>query len=291
MDLLNYLLDLPTTVFLLIIVFALAVGSFFNVAIYRLPRMLFREWHQQCQEFLKEHPQVEATPKLFNLFLPRSHCPHCNHEIQIWHNIPIISYLLLRGKCKYCQKAISLRYPLVELITVLLALIITWKFGLTWQAASVYFLTGTLLVASLIDYDHQILPDSLTLGLMWIGLLLSIPGFFTNPTDAIIGAAAGYLFLWSIAYAFKLLTGKDGMGHGDFKLAAALGAWLGWQMLPLIFVASSLVGAIVGILLIVLKRHQRSQPIPFGPYLAAAGWIALMWGNDFNNLYLTQILS
>jgi leader peptidase (prepilin peptidase)/N-methyltransferase len=263
----------------------LLVGSFLNVVIYRLPRMLEREWRAQCAE-LQGVPLPEEAA--FNLATPRSCCPHCGHFISALENIPVVSYLFLRGKCKSCHAPISPRYPLIELAAAALAAAAAWRFGPGWQAVGATLLLWALLTLAMIDLDTQLLPDSITLPLIWLGLLFNLSGpfQFVSLSQAVIGAAVGYLSLWSVYWIFRLATGKEGMGYGDFKLLAALGAWMGWLMLPVIVLISSLLGALVGISLIVFARHGRDVPIPFGPYLALAGGIALFWGNDLNNLWL-----
>lgn len=262
----------------------LLVGSFLNVVIYRLPKMMQRDWREQAREIL-ELP-AEAQTATFNLVLPNSSCPHCAHEIKPWENIPVISYLFLRGKCSSCKAPISLRYPLVELTCGLLSAYIAWHFGFTWQAGAMLLLTWGLLAMSLIDVDHQLLPDSLVLPLLWLGLIANSFGLFTSLEDALWGAIAGYLSLWSVYWLFKLVTGKEGMGYGDFKLLAMLGAWGGWQVLPLTILLSSLVGAVLGLIMLRLRNAETSTPIPFGPYLAIAGWIALLWGEQITTSYL-----
>lgn len=262
----------------------LLVGSFLNVVIYRLPKMMQRDWREQAREIL-ELP-AETQTATFNLVLPNSSCQHCAHEIKPWENIPVISYLFLRGKCASCKAPISLRYPLVELTCGLLSAYIAWHFGFTWQAGAMLLLTWGLLAMSLIDADHQLLPDSLVLPLLWLGLIANSFGLFTSLEDALWGAIAGYLSLWSVYWLFKLVTGKEGMGYGDFKLLAMLGAWGGWQVLPLTILLSSLVGAVLGLIMLRLRNAETSTPIPFGPYLAIAGWIALLWGEQITASYL-----
>jgi leader peptidase (prepilin peptidase)/N-methyltransferase len=273
-------------------VLALLIGSFLNVIIYRLPIMMEREWRAQCEE-IAATPAVELPTGRFDLVAPRSRCTDCGQQITAMQNIPVISYLMLGGKCGNCQAPISRRYPIIELVTAVLTGIVTWRFGFGWEAAAAVLMTWTLIAISVIDIDHQIIPDSISLPLIWVGLFLSLFNataggeiLFINARTAIIGGLAGYLSLWSIYHLFRLLTGKEGMGYGDFKLLAALGAWLGWQLLPLIILLSAAVGAVVGISLIVLKRHERSVPIPFGPYLAAAGWIAMLYGPQIMDAYL-----
>ncbi|MBS1190706.1 MAG: type 4 prepilin peptidase 1, Aspartic peptidase family [Rhodocyclaceae bacterium] len=260
----------------------LCIGSFLNVVIHRLPRMMEREWQMQCAELRDESIEPPAP---FNLATPRSRCPACGHPIGALENIPVISYLVLRGRCAGCRASISPRYPLVEAFTGLLSAYLAWRFGLNWQTAGALCLAWSLIALTFIDFDSQLLPDSITLPLLWLGLLFNVFGAFTDLQSAVIGAMAGYLSLWSVYWLFKLITGKEGMGYGDFKLLAALGAWLGWQMLPAVILLSSLVGAAVGIGLIVLARHGRNVPIPFGPYLAAAGVIALLWGRQLTQAY------
>jgi leader peptidase (prepilin peptidase)/N-methyltransferase len=262
------------------------VGSFLNVVIHRLPKMLEIGWHQQCAELRGEEP-VPSTP--YNLLVPRSSCPHCGHPISAWENIPIISYLLLRGKCKGCGAAISLRYPIIEAISGILSAYAAWHFGFGLTAAGALFLVWALLALTAIDFDTQLLPDDITMPLLWSGILLSLFGVFTDLHSSVLGAVIGYLTLWSVYWLFKLLTGKEGMGYGDFKLLAALGAWLGWQMLPLIILLSSLVGAVVGITLMIALKHGRNVPIPFGPYLAGGGLIALFWGQTLTQGYLQLV--
>jgi len=261
----------------------LLVGSFLNVVIHRLPRMMERDWQLQCAEL-----RGEAAPEKERLSLatPASRCPHCGHAIRAWENIPVLSFLLLKGRCSGCQAPISLRYPLVEAFTGLLSAFTVWHFGPTLAAAAALLLLWAMVALTGIDFDTQLLPDSITLPLVWLGLLFNISGTFTDLSSAVIGAMVGYLSLWSVYWLFKLATGKEGMGYGDFKLLAAIGAWLGWQMLPLTILLSSLVGSVVGVALIVLARRGRNVPIPFGPYLAAAGLLALYWGQELTQSYL-----
>ncbi|MDA7085149.1 A24 family peptidase [Pseudomonas sp. SA3-5] len=269
---------------LICLLLGLLIGSFLNVLVYRLPVMMQRDWQAQAREIL-EQPALPDAP-LFNLILPNSRCPHCGHEIRPWENIPVISYLFLRGKCSSCKAPISLRYPLVELACGLLSAYVAWHFGFTWQAAGMLLLTWGLLAMSLIDADHQLLPDSLVLPLLWLGLIANYFGLFTSLEAALWGAIGGYLSLWSVYWLFKLVTGKEGMGYGDFKLLAMLGAWGGWQVLPLTILLSSLVGAVLGLIMLRLRNAETSTPIPFGPYLAIAGWIALLWGEQITGTYL-----
>ena len=275
--------NLPAFV-LLVTLLGLLIGSFLNVVIYRLPVMMQRDWRQQAQEILELPP--ETKQETFNLVLPNSCCPHCQHQIKPWENIPVISYLFLRGKCSNCKAPISLRYPLIELACGLLSGYIAFHYGFGWQAAGMLALTWGLLSMSMIDCDHQLLPDSLVLPLLWLGLIANHFGLFTSLEDALWGAIAGYLSLWSVYWLFKLVTGKEGMGYGDFKLLAMLGAWGGWQVLPLTILLSSLVGAVLGVIMLRLRNQETSTPIPFGPYLAIAGWIALLWGDQITGTYL-----
>jgi leader peptidase (prepilin peptidase)/N-methyltransferase len=262
----------------------LAIGSFLNVVIHRLPKMMEQQWRRDCQELEGTYSERETAP--YNLSRPASHCPQCGHKIRPWENIPVVSWLMLKGRCSQCKTLISPRYPIIESITAILSVVVALHFGFTWATLAALFLTWALIALSVIDFDVQLLPDNITLPFLWLGLLLSLAGIFTDPSTAIIGAAAGYLSLWSVYQLFKRLTGKEGMGYGDFKLLAMLGAWLGWQYLPQIIMLSAMVGAVVGILLILVRGRDRNIPIPFGPYLAAAGWISLMWGDQINNAYL-----
>ncbi|MDZ4334622.1 MAG: A24 family peptidase [Pseudomonas sp.] len=284
MQLSSFLASHLLTFVLCALLVGLLVGSFLNVLIYRLPKMMQRDWREQAREIL-ELP-AEPHTATFNLVLPNSTCPHCSHEIKPWENIPVISYLFLRGKCSSCKSSISMRYPLVELACGLLSAFIAWHFGFTWQVGAMLLLTWGLLAMSLIDIDHQLLPDSLVLPLLWLGLIANSFGLFTNLENALWGAIAGYLSLWSVYWLFKLVTGKEGMGYGDFKLLAMLGAWGGWQILPLTILLSSLVGAVLGLIMLRLRNVETSTPIPFGPYLAIAGWIALLWGEQITSSYL-----
>ncbi|UTF59657.1 A24 family peptidase [Gilvimarinus sp. DA14] len=263
--------------------FGLALGSFLNVLILRLPKILETSWKSQCCELLEQ--PAPADEKL-GLAFPASHCPKCKTPIKPWQNIPVISYLLLKGRCANCQVRISPRYPIIELATALLSVAVVFYFGVTWQAAAVLVFTWALLTLTVIDFDTQLLPDNITLPLLWLGLIVNSFGLITDLPSALWGAVFGYLSLWSVFWVFKLLTGKEGMGYGDFKLLAALGAWMGWQMLPLIIILSSLVGALIGVALIVIKGRDKNIPIPFGPYLAIAGWIAMLWGDEIVARYL-----
>ena len=271
--------------------FALIFGSFINVVIYRLPIMMEREWRAQCAE-LAETAAPELPEGRFNLVVPRSRCPSCGTQIAAWQNIPVLSYLMLGGRCAQCKETISARYPAVELVTALLIAIVAWRFGASWQGLMAMLLTLFLVPITMIDFDRYLIPDSLVLPLVWIGLLMSLwhpmPGadvLFISPRDAIIGAAAGYLSLWTFYWLFKLATGKDGMGYGDFKLLAALGAWLGFQYLFTIIIMSAVVGATFGIALIVFRGRDHQVPMPFGPFLAGAGWITMLWGDSIKSFF------
>jgi len=275
------------------------VGSFLNVVIHRLPKMMEIEWGEQCAELAKQgmasNPSSAETYKPeprapYNLFIPRSACPHCNHTIGAWENIPIVSYLVLRGRCRKCGAAISPRYPIVEATSGILAAWASVHFGYGVAAAGALLLIWALIALASIDFDTQLLPDDITLPLLWTGLIFNLYGTFTNLTSAVLGAIVGYLSLWSVYWLFKFATGKEGMGYGDFKLLAAIGAWMGWQMLPLIILLSSLLGAVVGITMIFAFKHGRNIPIPFGPYLAVGGLIALFQGHTLTQGYL-QLLA
>ena len=286
MYLFDYLQNTPAAFYISMAVFGLIVGSFLNVVIHRLPKMLEIDWQQQCRTLLNLDTPERAPAEGFSLITPRSQCPRCGHKISVMENIPVISYLILRGKCSACRQPIAIRYPVIELASGVLAVFSAWHYGFGAHALLALLLAWSLLTLSIIDLDHQLLPDDITLPYLWLGLLVNMYGVFTDLHSSLIGAVAGYGVLWTVYMVFKLLTGKEGMGHGDFKLLGMLGAWLGWQMLPLIILLSSVTGAIIGIGLILLKLHDKSKPIPFGPYLALAGWIALVWGHDLNSIYL-----
>ncbi|WAF76496.1 A24 family peptidase [Aeromonas dhakensis] len=281
--------SLPWLYFSLVFLFSLMIGSFLNVVIHRLPIMLEREWQAEYLSYFNPETQLQQEER-YNLMVPRSACPHCGHAITAMENIPLLSWLWLKGRCRECQAPISARYPLVELLTALLSLVVAATFPPGWGLLAALLLTWMLVALTFIDLDKMLLPDQLTLPLLWGGLLFNLAGGFVPLADAVIGAMAGYLVLWSLYWAFKLFTGKEGMGYGDFKLLAALGAWLGWQALPIVLLLSSLVGAIIGISLILLRNHHQGKPIPFGPYLAIAGWIALLWGDTITRWYLTTFL-
>ncbi len=263
------------------------IGSFLNVVIHRIPLMLEQQWKTDCQELL-ELDKDTTTPAKYNLWVPRSRCPSCDHQIRAIENIPIISYLFLKGKCRSCGARISLQYPLVELFTAIVTTAVVWRFGFSLQALGAISFTWFLISLSGIDIKTQLLPDNMTLPLLWLGIIFNIFAIYTDLTSSILGAIIGYLSLWLVFHIFKLITGKEGMGYGDFKLLAALGAWLGWQSLPLIILLSSAIGAVIGITMIATRLQERSTPIPFGPYLAIAGWIAMMYGNQLIDFYLTK---
>lgn len=267
------------------ILLGLCIGSFLNVVIHRLPKMMEREWHEQAAE-LRGEPAPAGEP--LSIARPRSRCPHCGTQIASWQNVPLLSYLVLRGRCAHCKAPIGLRYPFVEILGGVAGGLAVWHFGVSWAAAGAMLFGWAMLALTFIDLDTQLLPDSITLPLLWLGLILNIGNHFVPLETAVLGAAAGYLVLWLVYWSFKLLTGKEGMGHGDFKLLAAIGAFVGWQQLPLVILVSSLIGALVGISLIMFARHNRSTPIPFGPYLAGAGLVALYWGPALTQRYLLQ---
>lgn len=277
----------PMTFSLLAGILGLLVGSFLNVVIHRLPKIMEREWHLQCAELNGLEPTLATR---YNLAVPRSACPNCGHAISAIENIPVLSYLFLRGKCNGCGAAISARYPIVETISGLLSAYTAWHFGFGLAGIAAIVFVWAMIALTFIDFDTQLLPDDITLPLLWLGLLLNLNGAYTSLANAVVGAVTGYLVLWSVYWAFKLATGKEGMGFGDFKLLAAIGAWLGWTMLPLVILLSSVVGAVVGISLIVFTKHGRNIPIPFGPYLAGGGLIALFWGQTLTQSYL-QLLA
>ena len=286
MPFLELLASSPGLWMLCCLLMGLTVGSFLNVVISRLPQMMEAQWRSECSTLLElDAPQQETL----TLARPASRCPGCGTPIRVWQNIPVISFLLLRGRCAACGIGISWQYPVVELAAGLLAVWAAHHFGFGWQAATAIGLAWTLLALAVIDLRTQLLPDSLVLPLLWAGLTVNLFGVFVPLADAVVGAMAGYLSLWLVFHAFRLLTGKEGMGYGDFKLLAALGAWMGWQLLPWIILAASAVGALVGIGLLVTKRLAQGKPMPFGPFLAAAGWLVLLYGQDFANWYLGKL--
>jgi len=284
--------------------FSLLIGSFLNVVIYRLPKMMEQGWYKECREFLadeladnKQKPDQKNEQKAepedeqeITLSKPASTCPKCGHLIRFYENIPVLSWVFLRGKCSQCKNKISARYPFIELATAILSTVIAVNFGVTTTTLFIILLTYALITLTMIDYDHMLLPDQITLPFLWLGLLVNINGAIVPLQDAVIGAAVGYMSLYSIFWGFKLLTGKEGMGFGDFKLVALFGAWIGWQLLPILILMASAVGAIIGISLMMFKNHQREQAIPFGPYLAIAGWITMIWGNNIWSWYLSTLV-
>ncbi len=279
-------------------VLGLLVGSFLNVVIHRLPRMMEREWREQAASLAEDNGLKDCAGRLrgaepdtrYNLVVPGSRCPKCGHGIRAWENVPVVSYLVLGGKCSACRAAISPRYPIVEAVSGILATYVAWRYGITLAALGAMLFAWSLVALTVIDIDTQLLPDDITLPLLWAGLLFNLTATYAPLPEAVLGAAAGYSSLWAVYWLFRLATGKEGMGFGDFKLLAAIGAWLGWKMLPLVILLSSAVGAAVGIALIAARRHRRGAPIPFGPYLAAAGLIALLWGETINRTYLRLFL-
>jgi leader peptidase (prepilin peptidase)/N-methyltransferase len=283
----------PTLLYGTALALGLIVGSFLNVVILRLPRILEAQWRRECSELAADFGSAAASvpadrlETTLTLSRPASHCPSCGHRIRPLENVPILSYLALRGRCSACKARIDPRYPLIEGLTAVLTLVAVWHFGLTWQALAALPLTWGLIALALIDYDTQLLPDDIVLPLLWLGLVLSLVPVFADARSAILGAVAGYMCLWTLFHVFRLLTGKEGMGFGDFKLFAMLGAWLGWQALLQVILLSALAGAVIGTLLIVGRRHGRDAPLPFGPFLATAGWVALIWGTEINGWYLS----
>lgn len=285
MSLLQALAEFPALFYLSIFVVGLTFGSFLNVVIYRLPEMMKRQWKIECSHLSNPEEAIPEQEK-FSLSVPGSRCPSCGHKITVLENIPVISYLMLRGKCSSCKTSISIRYPLIEFLTGALSVIIAMHFGATPAMLLALLMTYALITLTFIDIDEQLLPDNITLPLLWVGLLANLFGTFTDLESAVIGAIFGYLSLWSVFWLFKLLTGKEGMGYGDFKLLAVFGAWLGWQYVLLVILLSSVVGAIIGISMVMMLGKDKNIPIPFGPYLAIAGWIALLYGPELNQLYL-----
>ncbi len=283
MTFITQLQDTPVLFMSMITIIGLMVGSFLNVVIYRLPEMIKRDWLQQCAELRGE---TLSSSEKFNLMVPRSACTHCGHKITALENIPIISYIALRGRCAQCKKSISLRYPLIEVLTALMSGLVAWHFGFSLLTLAALIFVWALIALAVIDLNTQLLPDDITLPLLWLGILVNLNNGFTDINSSVMGAVVGYLSLWSIYWCFKLLTGKEGMGYGDFKLLAAIGAWLGWAMLPLVIIFSSLIGAVVGISLILRSKHDKNSTIPFGPYLASGALVALFAGEKINQMYL-----
>ena len=274
-----------------VFIFGLLVGSFLNVVIFRLPVMMETDWKEQCCELLElQTPEKPKQNSVLNLVTPRSRCPRCNHQIKAIENIPVISYLFLKGKCSQCKNKISCRYPLIEFTSAVMVTVVAFYFGVSIQAAFAIFLTFALIALTMIDFDHQLLPDDITLPFLWLGITLNIFNVYTDIESSVLGAIFGYGSLWFVYISFKIITGKEGMGHGDFKLLALLGAWFGWQALPLIIILSSVVGTIIGISLIIFKSHNRNSTIPFGPYLALAGWVYMLWGPYMMSSYLNAVI-
>lgn len=291
-DLIILFENIPSFFYLTVALFSVSVGSFLNVVIYRLPKMMEQGWYKECREFLadelktpKQKPEADIT-----LSKPASTCPKCQHKIRWYENIPLFSYLVLKGKCSNCKTPISARYPLIELATMLLSLVVANHYSVSMETVWMLILTWSLIALTMIDFDHMLLPDQIVLPMLWLGLLVNAFDGFVPLEDAVIGTAAGYLSLFSVFWIFKLLTGKEGMGYGDFKLVALFGAWIGWQLLPLLILMASAVGALIGISLMLFKGLKREQAIPFGPYIAIAGWICFLWGNDIWQWYLGTIL-
>lgn len=273
---------------------AIMVGSFLNVVIWRLPLMLKAEWTYECFAFLQEHKLIEHIPsvpqaKPLSLWRPRSHCPSCQVSLRFYENIPVISYIFLRGRCHHCKEGIPLRYPFIEILCCILSVVTAFYGNVDWQTFFALVFTWALIALTWIDIDHQLLPDTITIPMLWLGLIVNYYGLFIPFESAFFGAIAGYMSLWLVFWGFKLVTGKEGMGYGDFKLTAMLGAWLGWQALPEIVLIASAMGAFVGVSLILNKRIARQQPIPFGPYLALAGWVSLLWGDTLRSWYLSSL--
>ncbi len=284
MDSIHFLAEHSDVFLILVAIVSLLVGSFLNVVIYRLPQMMKQEWGQECREYLGLKSQ-SSDNESFNLYLPLSHCTHCKNRLKPWHNIPVISFLILRGKCAFCHAQISLQYPLVEILCSIASVYVAWRFGMTWQTAGGLLFTWIAISLTFIDLEHHLLPDQLTLFLVWAGLFLSIFSVFINSHDAIIGAMTGYCIFAIVQWVFHLVTGKVGMGQGDFKFLAGLGAFLGWQQVPVIILLSSIIGLIFGITQLAIKHQLKSVPLPFGPYLAIAGWISLIWGPEMLHFY------
>jgi len=282
MQLLAILQQSPLFLIIVVGIFSLLIGSFLNAAIYRIPVMLEREWDDECDAHINQN-NPDFVPKereRFNLFVPRSICPTCNHKISSLENIPVLSYLVLKGKCRGCKTGISIQYPLVEIATALISMLIAWKFGYGWQMVSLLVFTWTLITLGMIDAKTMLLPDNLTLPLMWLGLIVNYNNLFISLEQAVLGAIIGYMSLWIVFQVFRLLTKKDGMGFGDFKILAAIGAWGGWRILPFTIFASALLGAVIGIIMMKVRKQKDSQPIPYGPWLALAGLIGMIWRDE-----------
>ncbi len=269
-----------------VLMLGLTIGSFINVVVYRVPKMLFFSWFIQCYEFLNLQPKFKKIPDLgLNLFLPNSHCPKCKQKIRLIDNIPVISYCFLRGKCRACKQNISIKYPIVEMITAACSVVVSYKFGMNLELSFALLITWVLILQAGIDHQESLIPDEITLPILWFGLIINSCNVFVNLQEAVIGAVVGYLVFWVVYWLFKIITGKDGIGQGDFKLIAMLGAWFGYKALPLIILLSTTMGSLVGGMLILLKKLDKNSPMPFGPYLAMAGWIAMLWGGTINEWY------
>jgi len=280
MEIFNALRENPTFFLIVVGLFSLLIGSFLNAAIYRIPIMLQQSWREECEELFGGESEQNTPKEKFNLMVPRSQCPSCGHMITALENIPVLSYLFLGGKCSSCKNKISIQYPALEILTTLVSIFVAWNFGFGWQTLAALLFTWVLILLSMIDAKTMLLPDNLTLPLMWFGIAVNYHGLFVDLQSSVLGAMFGYLSLWSLFHLFKLITGKEGMGYGDFKILAAIGAWGGWQILPFTVFAASTLGAIIGILLIVIQRNKESQPIPFGPWLALAGFIGFIWRDE-----------
>jgi len=270
----------------LIVIFSLVIGSFLSMLVYRIPIILFRSWYQECQLFLKEYIPKKHQQQTMNIALPRSHCPACEHPLKWYYNIPLLGYIIQRGRCRFCQQRIPLRYPIIEILSVILPLICLWQFGLSFKFYLSVIFSWCIILQSYIDLAHQIIPDQITIPMIWLGLCLNLENTFTDIHSAVIGAVAGYLFLWIFAKLFHLITKKEGMGHGDFKLLSMIGAWVGWQFLPIVILLSSFTGAILGIIILLIKKQHKNTPFPFGPYLAVAGWLTLLFGQTIWGWYM-----
>ena len=280
MEIISALRDNPTFFFIVVGIFSLLVGSFLNAAIYRIPIMLQQGWREECEELFGGEADEQVKKETFNLFVPRSQCPECGHMITALENIPVISYLFLRGKCSSCNTHISMQYPLIEVFTACVSVFVAWKIGFGWQTLAALVFTWVLITLSLIDAKTMLLPDNLTLPLMWLGIVANYNELFVSLPSSVLGAMIGYMSLWSLFHIFRLVTGKEGMGYGDFKILAAIGAWAGWQILPFTIFAASLFGAVIGITMMLLQGKKDSQPIPFGPWLALAGFIGFIWRDE-----------
>ena len=289
-DLLSELKNSPELFLVVVVILSLMVGSFLNVVIYRIPKKLLLDWKQECADFLSQNNHTEELPRNYGVAWPSSQCIQCKTKLFAKDNIPVFSYFFLRGKCRFCHTNIPIRYPIVEILTCGMSAIVVMNFGYSLECFFALLITWVLLAQTFIDLDHMLIPDSITMPMIWLGLLYSIYHIPHSSEQAILGAVLGYLSLWSVYTIFKLLTNKEGMGYGDFKLLAMLGTWLGWQMIPQIIVISSVLGTIIGSCILMLHKKNKNTPFPFGPYLAIAGWIALNWGESINRVYINNIL-